>query len=63
MHCAVLEAETPRLLGQGCSPFGSRIISLQVSTEAELLVCGDQLGNIIAFKAPRLTVCPEGDCA
>ncbi|KAK9813983.1 hypothetical protein WJX73_007938 [Symbiochloris irregularis] len=54
---AALETQRPRLMGFGRTPFGSRIVSLQASVEAGLLVCGDQLGNITAFRAPELNAC------
>ena len=44
--------EPPELVGSSCAPFRSRIISLDASLEAELLLCGDQQGNITAFRAP-----------
>lgn len=61
MHCAELEDRPLRLMGHGSTPFGSRIVSLQVSAEAGLLVCGDQLGNLSVFAAPLLKASSEGD--
>ncbi|BDA49006.1 probable WD repeat-containing protein 6 at N-terminal half [Coccomyxa sp. Obi] len=37
------------LLAEAKSPFGVRILRVDVDTEQQLLVCGDRTGNVLAF--------------
>ncbi len=37
------------LLAEARSPFGVRILRLDVDVEQQLLVCGDRTGNVLAF--------------
>lgn len=37
------------MLAEAKSPFGVRILRLDVDMERQLLVCGDRTGNVLAF--------------
>ena len=39
-------------MAEAVSPFGSRVLEMEVSLELGLLVCGDRWGNIAAFSVP-----------
>ena len=41
------------LVAEAVSPFGARVLELDVSLELGLLVCGDRWGNIATFSVPE----------
>lgn len=42
-----------RLLAEGISPTGSRLLSVGASRSCGLIVCGDQAGNVCSFAMPN----------
>jgi len=40
------------LMAEATSPYGVRILVMDISLELGLLVCGDRMGNIAAFSIP-----------
>jgi len=39
-------------MAEATSPYGVRILAMDISLELGLLVCGDRMGNIAAFSIP-----------
>ena len=47
-------------MAEAVSPFGARVLEMDVSLELGLLVCGDRWGNIAAFSLPEEAVTCSG---
>ncbi len=49
------------LLAEAKSPFGVRILRVDVDMEQQLLVCGDRTGNVLAFHFDPACLSYPGD--
>lgn len=47
-QCCMVDQEAA-LLAEAKSPFGVRILRVDADMEQQLLVCGDRMGNVVAF--------------
>lgn len=48
------------LMAEAVSPFGARVLELDLSLEMGVLVCGDRWGNIAAFSMPAEALSRSG---
>ena len=47
-------------MAEATSPYGARILEMDISLELGLLVCGDRWGNVAAFSLPEQALSCEG---
>ena len=60
MQLAAADADSA-LMADALSPFGVRILVLDISLELQLVVCGDRMGNITAFSLPHQALNMSGE--
>ena len=64
MRCTCLQAHTAAPAGalraQAESPFGARVLVMDISWELSLMVCGDRMGNVAAFSLPEQALSTPG---
>lgn len=60
--CLQVHAAAPAgaLRAQAESPFGVRVLVMDISLELSIVVCGDRMGNIAAFSLPEQALSTPG---
>ena len=48
-------------MADALSPFGVRVLVLDICLELQLVVCGDRMGNITAFRLPHQALNMSGE--
>ena len=64
MCCTCMQAHTAAPAGalraQAESPYGVRVLVIDISLELSIMVCGDRMGNIAAFSLPEQALSTPG---